>query len=266
MLENATNLTIQLEGTVGHRSKTFFSEPYAEPILLTVLIAVTIMIFFVKTKIIGKYRRYQQVFDDLLEPDTVTLGYNKNVRGLCYTPLNDPNLKAFICLITKRIKRHPFKYKARGLYEKVEKVVDDCEQCIEYLDRKKSLVFNDRLKKESCDDIVRWNGEGDKPSDDYIKMKEIPICIENIVVNDSHVEVERIADRRYALKCAVVTIAKTTSKDKIEKVKKSIQSVANDGEIKKLFAKRDTAKRDVVDALELYNNKLAVVINDLRFM
>ena len=263
MLENATNLTIQLEGTVGHWLKTFFSEPYAEPILLTVLIAVTIMIFFVRTKI-GKYRRYQQVFDDLLEPDTVTLRYNKNV--LKYTPLNDPNLKAFIRLITKRIKRHPFRYKARGLYEKVEKAVDDHKQCIEYLDRKKSLLFNDRLKKESCDDIVRWNGEGDKPSDDYVKMKGIPICIENIVVNNSHVEEERIADGRYALKCAGTTIAKTTSKDKIEKLKKSIQSVVNDDEIKKLFAKRDAAKRDVVDALTLYNNKLAVEIDNLRFV
>ena len=61
MLENATNLTIQLEGTAGHWLKTL--EPYVGHILLAVLgIAVTIIIFFVNTKI-GKYRYYQQVFD-----------------------------------------------------------------------------------------------------------------------------------------------------------------------------------------------------------
>ena len=163
------------------------------------------------------------------------LKYDRNV--LEYTPLSHPNLKAFILLITKRINRHPFRYKARGLRKKVEKVVEDHKQCIKRLDRKVSLLFNDRLNKESYDDSDRWNGEGDKPSDDYVRREGIPICIENIVVNNSHVEEERMADGRYALKCARTTIAKHTSKDEIERVKKSIQSVANDDEIKKTLRK-----------------------------
>ena len=260
MLENATNLTIQLEGTVGHWLKTFFSEPYAEPILLAVLTAVTIMIFFVNTKI-GKYRRYQQVFDDLLEPDIVMLKYDRNVLG--YTPPNHSNLKAFTRLITKRIKRHPFRYRARSLYEKVENAVEAHKNCIASINKKIILVVIDRLKKESFDYMI-WNGEGDKPSGDYVDISRIPFSIENII-SGSPLKEQLKEDGRYALQCPS-TFLKTTSKDKFEKLKKIIQSVADDNDIKTLFTKRDDAKRDVVDALKLYNNKLAVVIDDLRFV
>lgn len=263
MIENATNLTTQSDGTaIGYIIdwlKAFFSEPYAEPTLIAILIGATIMIFIIETEIIGKYRRFQQVYDALLKPSIVKLEYNRN--ELRYTHQNNPDWDGFISVVNKRIKRHPFRYKARALYEKVENAVDAHKNCIASINKKIDLLVIDRLKKESLDYMI-WNGEGDKPLGDYVDMGRIPSSIESIV-SGSPLNEEMKADGRIALQCPS-TFVKTTSKDKFEKLKKLIQSVADDNDIKTLFTKRDYAKRDIEEALKLYNNKLAMVIHDLR--
>jgi len=260
-LVNAMNLTPQLEGmTIEYiKLKAFFLGSYAGNVLLAILIGVTIMLFIVETEIIGKYRRFQQVYDDLLKPSTVKLEYNR--KELRYTHQNNLDWDGFISVVKKRIKRHPFRYKARGLYEKVDKAVNGHKKCIASINEKICLLVIDGLKKESFDYMI-WNGEGDKPLGDYVDMKRIPYSIENIVRGPPLKE-EKKEDGRYALQ-ATSTFAKTTSEDKIEKLKKLIQLVADDDEIKKLFTKRDDAERDVEEALKLYNNKLAMVIHDLR--
>lgn len=269
MLENATNLTTQSEGTVMgyiiNWLKAFFSAPYTEEILLAILIVVAMS--GVGAKLANKrsdfYNRFQEVYDNLLKPGEVELSYTRD--RLAYSQQENQEWEGFIDEVGKHIKRHPFKYKARGLYEKVEKAFDDHRNRIVSINGKIVSLSTDKLKEEGFGSMI-WEGEGELPSDDYVDMSCIPHCIETIIKQGLALNVKKSGDGRYALSCHRI-IARAASKDMIKKLKKLIQSVVDDeGEgIKKLFAKRDKAKGDADKLLKRYNNKLAKVIQDLRF-
>jgi len=268
MLENATNLTTQSEGIamgyIINWLKAFFSA-YAGEILLAILIVVTMS--GVGAKLANKrsdfYNRFQKIYDNLLKPGEVELSYT--MEGLTYSQQENQEWEGFIDEVRKHIKRHPFKYKARGLYEKVEKAFGDYKNCVVSIDEKIVSLSTDKLEEEGFGSMI-WDSEGELPSDDYVEMPCIPHCIETIIKRGLTLDVKKSGDGRYALDCHRI-IARATSKDMIKKLKKLIQSVV-DGEgegIKELFTKRDNAKGDADELLKRYNNKLVNVIQDLRF-
>lgn len=270
MLENATNLTTQSEGTamgyIINWLKAFFSAPYTEEILLAILIVVAIS--GVGAKLANKrsdfYNRFQEIYDNLLKPGEIELRYGIG-SGLRYTQQEDQEWKGFIDMINKQIKHKWWKYKAIGLYEKVEKAYGEYEEYRTSTYQKTTSLFSDKLKKEGFDSMI-WEGKGDQPLEDYVDMNIIPYIIERIIKGSSTLKEGKSGDGRHTLKCPN-TIAKTTSKDMIEKLRNLIQSIVDDeGDgIRELFAKRDKAKGDADELLRRYNNKLAKVIQDLRF-
>lgn len=282
MLENATNLTAQLEvESIGNiilsKLIAFFSEPYAEKVLLAILIIVTLVSIEV-TKMVHKrsdfYNRFQQVYDDLLTPGKVKLSYDE--KGLRYTQQEHPEWEGFISEVNKRIKRKPWKYKARGLYEKVKKAVDDYEGYDQSVHREIASTFIDRLNKEELD-FTNWDGKGKEPSEDFIIPQAVPSSIDYIIRGIKSLTVQK-ENRKESERGRVITagtgrcillchgvIAKTDSESKINPLKDVIQSMANAEEVKELIAKRDKMKNDMEQKRDMYNNKLAKVIQDLRF-
>jgi len=264
MVENAMNLTAQEGMSIVYiKLKTILSEPWVESVLLFILIVVTM--WGVGVKLANKrsdfYNRFQQIYDPLLKPSEVELRYDIG-SGLKYTQQDHQEWKGFIDEVNKQIKRKWWKYKARGLYEKVEKAFDEYGEYRTSTPQKITSLFTDKLKKEGFGSMI-WEGEGDQPLEDYVDMNSIPYSIERII-KGATLEGGKSGDGRHTLKCPR-TIAKTTSKDIIEKLRDLIQSIADNEEIKKLFSKRDKAKGDADELLKRYNNKLAKVIQDLRF-
>ena len=274
MIENATthaiamNLIIQSVGTaimgIINWLKAFFSAPYAGSILVAILILATIFVGW-WTKRMHKrsdfYNRFQQVYDKLLIPGEVKLVYGIGNK-LKYTQEEHQEWKGFIDEVNKQIKCKWLKYKARGLYEKVEKAFDKYEEYRMSSYQKPTLLFSDTLKKEGLNFMI-WDGEGDQPLEDYVEIERIPYSIENTIKGNT-LEVGHSGDERYTLKCPG-RIAKATSKDKIEKLRELFQSIVSNEEIKELFAKRDGTKDDADELLKRYNKNLAKVIQDLRF-
>jgi len=266
-LANATKMTTQLEvESIGDIILSKLIAVILDPswignVLLFILIVVTIGVAKMAHKRSDFYNRFQQIYDDLLKLGEVELRYDIG-GGLIYTQQDHQEWKGFIDEVNKQIKRKWWKYKARGLYEKVEKAVDDYKEYRTSTYQKITSVFTDKLKKEGLGSMI-WGGVGDQPLEDYVEIERIPSSIENII-KGSPLEEGKSGDGRYTLKCPS-RIAKTTSKDMIEKLRDLIQSLVDDEGIKELFAKRDKAKGDVDELLKRYNNKLDVVIQDLRF-
>lgn len=180
MIENATtqatatNLIIHSVGTaIGYiinGLKAFFSASYAESILVAMLIGATIFVGW-WTKGIHKrsdfYNRFQQVYDKLLIPGEVKLEYIGN--KLKYTQEDNQEWKGFIDEVHKQIERKWLKYKARGLYEKVEKAFGKYEEYRTSSYQKPTLLFSDTLKKEGLNFMI-WDDEGDQPLEDYVEI------------------------------------------------------------------------------------------------
>ena len=284
MIENATNLTnatslaTQLEvEPIGDIIFSKLTDPsWVGNILLFVLILVTIL--GVGTKMAHKrsdfYTRFQQIYNDLLTPGKIKLIHDE--KGLTYTQQEHPEWVGFISMVNKRIKHKPWKYKARGLYEKVKKAVDGYEEYSLSLQREIASKFIDRLNKEELD-FTNWDGKGKEPSEDFTIPYAIPPCIDYIIGEKESLTIQK-EDRIESERKRVITagtgrlillchgiIAKADSESKIKQLNDLIQSMANDEEVKGFITKRDELKIDMEQKMDMYNNKLAKVIQDLRF-
>lgn len=241
MIEDVTNLTARSVGTVVgyilNWLKAFFSEP--ENVLLSILIITTIWVTKMAHKRSDFYNRFQDVYKDLLTPSKVTL-----LPDLKYTQQKHPEWEGFISEVNKRIKYHPFRYKLRGLKEKVEEAVNKYERLKESFDDDVITIVDNELKKEDLSD--------------YLKPKQIPSSIENIN-SGNPLQIDKGVVK------SVGTPITKTSMDQSEKLRDLIDSVAKGVEVKKVITDRDEAKKKVDTALKEYNDKLAKVIQDLRF-
>lgn len=271
MIENATNLTSQLEGeTIGNiilsKLIAFFSAPYAEKVLLAILIVVTIWEVG-STKMAHKrsdfYNRFQQVYDELLKPNAIKLDYDIT-KGLIVTHPEHEEWEGFVSIVIKRIKYHPLKYRAWGLYKKVKNAVKDCEEKNKTLYSKIASIFIDRLKKEDLEFRILNNNDNKEPSVDYVDSEGVAYCIDRIFHGSIPLREDIGKDGRYVLLCPR-TIAKTISESKRKQLKDFIHSLTKDDEIKKLITERDKAKSRAKLLMDKYNKKLAKVIHDLRF-
>ena len=278
-LTNITNLTTQSEGmAIGpiiNWLKTFFSKPYAEPILIAVLILVTIMLFSLKEILRWLDKRdlrFQTVYEELLMPGIIKLDHDE--KGLRYNHQEDEGWGDFIVVINKQLKRR--RYKARDLYEEAEKAADDYNSSVKSWNTKTISLLNGRLNKEGLN-LKNWDGEGKVPSEDYVISQLIPSCIDGINSQDKTLAVQSDIGKESAggkakiagtgrglLLCNSSTIAESKSESKMEQLKDLIESIADAEETKELFAKRDSAENDMKQKLERYNNKLAEVIRDFR--
>jgi hypothetical protein len=261
-LTNAANLTTQLERmpSVYTNLKAFFLGSYTGNVLLAILIGVTIMLFFFEYTIRRKQKhieRIQQEYGKLLKPDAIKLEYDKGI--LKHSLQDDLDFEDFLSEVKKHKKNR--KYKLNMLYEKTEIAVNEGNELVGRVPERIKEIANTIIKKE-CPDFILWNGEGDKPLGDYIDIEYIPHCIENI--NEGKT-LNRVTgkDGRYVLQCPS-TFAKTTSNDKIEKLKELIEKLATDSEVKNTIKRRDDAEKDINQALKEYNDKLAEIIRDLR--
>ena len=267
MLENATNLTTQSEGIamgyIINWLKALFSAYLEEILLAIIMIILSGVVVNFANKRRDSYNRLREIYDNLLKPGEVKLSYTMD--GLTYSQEKNQEWEGFIDEVRKHIKSHPFKYKARGLYEKVEKAFDDYKNCVVSINKKIVSLSTDKLKKEGFGSMI-WEDEGELLSDEYVDMTGIPNCIEAIIKRGLVLNVKKSGGGGYVLECHR-KIARVTSKDMIEKLKNLIQSIVDDegAGIQELFAKRDNAKDDVDELLKGYNNKLAKVIQDLRF-
>lgn len=106
-------------------------------------------------------------------------------------------------------------------------------------------------------------GEGDQPLEDFVDAFFIQSPFQKFI-NGAPLEVGRSGDGRYTLKCNMSRIAKATSHNKIEKLKKLIEKLANNNEVKEAIGIYYKAVEDKDQALKEYNNKLADIIRDLR--
>ena len=268
MIENATNLTnamnlaTQLERmpSVYTNLKTFFLGSYTGNVLLAILIGVTIMLFFFEYRVGRKQKhieRIQQEYGKLLKPDAVKLEDDKGT--LKHSLQDDFDFKDFFSEVKKH--RNNRKYKLNMLYEKTEIAVNERNELVGRVPERIKEIANTIIKKE-CPNFILWNGEGDKPLGDYIDIEYIPHCIASINERKTP-NIVLGKDGRYALQCPS-TFAKTTSNDKIEKLKELIEKLATDSEVKNTIKRRDDAEKDINQALREYNDKLAEIIRDLR--
>jgi hypothetical protein len=243
--------------------KIFLSEPWVGNVLLAILIVVTIVVPIMVHKRSDFYKRFQQVYDEFLKPGEVKLMYDNDKGKLRHTHHDHQEWEGFIREVKKRIKYKRWKYKAQGLYEKVEKAVNDYEDLVKLVETKITSIFSDRFEREHFD-LMIWKEDGEKPLVDYVELQKIPVCINFIISGNASLTERRGDDGIYKLLCHS-TLAKTTSESKKNKLRDLILSIANDDDVKELIAKRDKAENDVKPALVIYNNKLARVIQDLRF-
>lgn len=262
-LANAMNLATQLERmpSVYTNLKAFFLGSYTGNVLLTILIGVTIMLFFFEYSVGRKQKhieRIQQEYGKLLKPDAVKLEYKGGV--LKYSSEKDLDFEDFLSEVKKQKKYR--KYKLDEVYVTVEKAVDEHKEYSTSTPQKIISVLTDMLKKEGLD-FKFWNGEGDQPSEDFVEAYVIPSPIQKLI-NGSPLEVGKSGDGRNTLKCNY-RIAKATSPDKIEKLKKLIdKKLKNDNEVKDAIEIYNKAEEDKDQALKEYNDKLAEIIRDLR--
>lgn len=262
-LANAMNLATQLERmpSVYTNLKTFFLGSYTGNVLLAVLIGVTIMLFFFEYKVGRKQKhieRIQQEYSKLLKPDAVKLEYT--VEGLKYSSENDLDFEDFLSEVKKQKKYR--KYKLDEMYEAVEKAIDEGNEYSASTPQRITSVLSDILKKEGLD-FKFWMGEGDQPLEDFVEVFFIQSPIQKFI-NGFPLEVGKSGDGRYTLKCNSSRIAKATSPDKIEKLKKLIEKLANDNEVKDAIEIYYRVPKDKEQALKEYNDKLTEIIRDLR--
>jgi hypothetical protein len=269
MIENATNLAsimnlaVQLEriSSVYTHLKAFFLGSYIGNILLATLIGVTIMLFFFEYKIGRKQKhieRIQQEYGKLLKPDAVKLEYKRG--DLKYSSEKDLDFEDFLNEVKKQKKYR--KYKLDELCDAVGKAIEEDENSCIYSPQRITSVLSDLFEKEGLE-FKFWIGEGDQPSEDYVEALFIQSPFRKFI-NGAPLEVGRSGDGRYTLKCNASRIAKVTSLDKIEKLKKLIEKLANNNEIKDAIEIYYNAWKDKNQALKEYNNKLAEIIWDLR--
>ena len=269
MIENATNLIAQSEGTaIGYIINwliAFFSKSYAGGVLLAILIWVTIVLFYSRTVIDRKSKhveRIQQEYAKLLKPGAVKLEYDGNDE-LKYSNQNNLDFDDFIEEVKRQRKYR--KFKVEDLYKKAEEAVKMYRKSVKRVYEGIKTISINVFKKEGFSSII-WNGEGNTPLGDYIDLERIPYSIEYIIKNrhpPNIVKPRGGGDGRYMLQCSDI-MAKTTSIDKAEKIKELIENVARDYEVKKRIAKRDGAEKEIDEALKDYNDKIVKVIYNLR--
>jgi hypothetical protein len=269
MIENAINLAsimnlaIQLEriSSAYTHLKAFFLGSYIGNILLATLIGVTIMLFFFEYKIGRKQKhieRIQQEYGKLLKPDAVKLEYKRG--GLKYSSEKDLDFEDFLNEVKKQKKYR--KYKLDEVYDAVGKAVEENENSSIYSPQRITSVLSDLFEKEGLE-FKFWIGEGDQPLEDYVEALFIQSPFRK-VIDGASLEVGRSGDGRYTLKCNASRIAKVTSLDKIEKLKKMIEKLAKNNEVKDAVEIYYKSWKDKDQALKEYNNKLADIIRDLR--
>jgi len=255
MLENTTNLANTTVWVDVIKS-------YINPILLGILILVTIMLFYFGTKIDRKYKhieRIQQEYAELLKPSAVKLEHDRH-DSLKHSNQDDLYFDDFMDEVKRQRKYR--KLKVEDSYKKAEEAVKEYRSSFKLAYEGIKTISINVFKKEGFGSII-WNGEGNKPLGDYINPERIPLPIENII-NGHPLKIEEPrGDGRYMLQCPD-TMAKTTSKDKAEKLKELIEYVARDYEVKELITKRDEAKKEIDKALKDYNDRFVKVIYDLR--
>jgi hypothetical protein len=154
------------------------------------------------------------------------------------------------------------KYKLDEMYNAVEKAIEEHKDSSISSPQKIISVLSDILKKEGLE-FKFWMGEGDQPLEDFMDAFVIQSPFQKFI-NGASLEVGRSGDGRYTLKCNMSRIAKATSPNKIEKLKKLIEKLANNNEIKDAVEIYYKAWKDKDQALKEYNNKLADIIRDLR--
>lgn len=260
MIENATNLTAQEGMSIGYiKLKTFFSDPsWVGNVLLAFLIGVTIMLYYLNKRV-QKCRdfgnNFQRVYDKWLKPDAnIKLEYYEEKEELSY-PHQGAEWQDFINIVHKQIRRHPLRYRAWALYKKAEKAVGELKSIV----TKIASTFIDRCNKEELNFKFeeKW---GKKTSDNFVIPKLVALRIDS-----SPPDEEKGSDGSYILSYGNKKIAKTYSENEKKKLVDLIQSMVEDDEVKELIAKRDQVRNDVEQAKDMYNNKLAKVLNYLRF-
>lgn len=254
------NNTTNIPSTVTN----IFSNISTGDFLLLILIFITFIIFLAGTFIQRKYKvieRIQHEYSKFLNPSEVKLEYDKNSRGLKYSTQSDSDWNDFFYEV-KRQKKYR-EYKLQELYEKAEGEVNNYHRAVNSTSKDINEKFNAEFKKRDDLDYIIWNGEGDKPLNDYIDNMHIPLNIENMINGVATHIYEPGTNGRYRLACTH-RLAKSTSKSKIEKLKDLFENLANDDGVKGLFENRDKAKSDMDKALQDYNDKLSEVIRDLK--
>lgn len=269
MIENATNLTTQLESEslgdiILSNLIAFFSAPCVENILLAILIVVTILGVWTAHKRSDFYNRFQEVYKEFLRPDAVKLEYDKT-KGLRYTTSGHEGWRDFISIVNKRLKRKWLKYRAPRLYKKVEKAVEICKGCVKALYPEIGSVFVDKLSEKNLNFLILNNKNG-KSSEDYIFLDGAALYLDDTISSkkNTSLEIKGGSDGRHMLSYHS-TIAKATSETKINSLRDLIEFLRSDKKIKELVEKRDKAKNDAKRLMDKYNDKLAKVIHDLRF-
>jgi hypothetical protein len=277
MIENATNLTAQEGMSIVYiKLKTFFSDPsWVGNVLLAFLIGVTIVTYYLSARARKRsdfYNRLPQICDELLKSGKVKLDYD--IKGLKYIHPNHPEWDGFISVVKRQMKRR--RYKARGLYKKAEIAVNNYNAFIKRLKTKIASFLANGFKKGQ-QNIIIWDGSGERPSGDYVDLQKISYGFRRgmslsekredgrYVLSAVLGPVPETCERAMSISGSSITIAKTTSESKKDWLRDFIESMANDDEINELNKKCAKAKNDVKRALEMYNNKLAKVIQDLRF-
>jgi hypothetical protein len=153
------------------------------------------------------------------------------------------------------------KYKVHELCKRAEDAAEKYAESVDTFEEKKKTIPISMLKREGFGSMI-WNGEGERPSGDYIDQRHIPSGIANLIMGNRPI-IERNTHGRYMLRC-YNTIAKSTSEDTIKKLKDLFEKVANDDEIKNPLKTVTTLKKAMEQALMAYNDKLAEIIRDLR--
>ena len=268
MIENATNLTTQLESKslwniILSKLIAFFSAPCVENVLLAILIVATILGVWAHKRS-DFYNRFQEVYKEFLKPDAVKLEYDKT-KGLRYTISGHKGWRDFISIVNKRLKRKWLKYRAPRLYKKVEKAVAICKGCVKALYPEIWSVFVDKLSEKNLNFLI-LNNEKEKSPEDYIFPERAALYLDDTISGKKNTspEIKVDSDGRYMLSYHS-TIAKATSETKINSLRDLIEFLRSDKKIKELVEKRDKAKNDAKRLMDKYNDKLAKVIHDLRF-
>lgn len=257
MLENVTALATE----IIEKIVWFVSEPYADSILIVLLILTTALVGL-GAKMVHKrsdfYNRFQEVYNELLIPNKVKLEYNE--KKLKYTQEDHQEWKGFI----DEVKKHKWwKYNARGSYKKTEKKFKAFEDSSKTFRLEIISLFQNMIEKNNCEFLI-LDGNGDPPSEDYIEKEQIPKIFEH-VIGGIGIDTYKSGDDRYAFS-PPNKIGKADSEEKMKKLGELIQSTINNDEpIKKLLSKRNNEKSTAGELLETYNNKLVKIIHDLRF-
>lgn len=239
----------------------FVSEPYADAILIVLLIVTTALVGL-GAKMVHKrsdfYNRFQEVYNELLIPNKVRLEYNE--KKLKYTQEDHQEWNGFI----NEVNKHKWwKYFAWGLYKKTGKKFKGFEDSSKTFRLETISLFQNMIEKNDCE-FLMWDGNGDPPSEDYIEKEQIPKIFEH-VIGEIGIETYKSGDDRYAF-TPPNKIGKAKLKEKMKKLGELIQlTIDNDEGIKKLLSKRKTEKIAAEKILEKYNNKLVKIIHDLRF-